>query len=67
MMRILKNKYIIQILSILLFLGCSKDDNVNTERPGIPNLVFPENNTPCLDTTVINDNQSSVTFRWSLT
>ena len=26
-----------------------------------------ENNTPCLDTTVVNDNQSSVTFRWSLT
>ena len=66
-MRIIKNKYTIQILSLLLLLGCSKDDLENTGKPGIPSLVYPENNTPCLDTTVVNDNQSSVTFRWSLT
>ena len=67
MMRIIKNKYTIQILSLLLLLSCSKDDIENTGKPGIPSLVYPENNTPCLDTTVVNDNQSSVTFRWSLT
>ena len=63
----LKVKYILQILFLFLILCCSKDEVENTGRPGVPNLVFPENNTPCLDTTVINDTQSSVTFRWSLT
>ena len=67
MMRILKIKYILKILFLLLILNCSKDEVENTGKPGIPDLVYPENNTPCLDTTVINDNQSSVTFRWSLT
>jgi len=66
-MRMLKVKYILQILFLFLILCCSKDEVENTGRPGVPNLVFPENNTPCLDTTVVNDNQSSVTFRWSLT
>ena len=66
-MRMLKVKYILQILFLFLILCCSKDEVENTGRPGVPNLVFPENNTPCLDTTVISDTQSSVTFRWSLT
>ena len=28
-------------------------------------LIFPDNNTECNEGTVINENQSSVTFRWS--
>ena len=48
MMRILKIKHLLQILFLFLFLFCSKDEVENTGRPGIPNLVFPENNTPCL-------------------
>tara|TARA_B100000963_G_scaffold192536_1_gene167624 strand:- start:138 stop:845 length:708 start_codon:yes stop_codon:yes gene_type:complete len=67
MMRILKIKHLVQIVFLLFILSCSKDEVENTGKPGIPNLVFPENNAPCLDTNVINDEQSSVTFRWSLT
>ena len=44
----LKVKYILQILFLFLILCCSKDEVENTGRPGVPNLVFPENNTPCL-------------------
>ena len=66
-MRILKIKHLLQILFLFLFLFCSNNEFENTGSPAIPNLVFPENNTPCLDTSVINDTQSSVTFRWSLT
>ena len=65
-MQMSKIKNILQVLLLLLVLCCSKDEVENTGRPGVPSLVFPENNTPCLDTTIVNDNQSSVTFRWSL-
>ena len=67
MIRIFKIVHILQTLFLLTFISCSKDEVANTGKPGVPNLVFPENNTPCLDTTIVNDNQSSVTFRWSLT
>ena len=41
-MRMLKVKYILQILFLFLILCCSKDEVENTGRPGVPNLVFPD-------------------------
>lgn len=34
-------------------------------NPADPVLSFPLNNEPCLDTTEVNDTQSSVDFRWN--
>jgi hypothetical protein len=33
--------------------------------PSAATLIFPDNNTECNEGTVISDNQSSVTFRWT--
>lgn len=72
--------YIIPFYSLVLFLfsvHCSKEgdpsppaptpdpDPVVVLHPSTPSLSFPNNNAPCLDSTVVNDSQSSVTFRWS--
>lgn len=52
-------------------IACSKDSpepsvpEVVILDPGTPTLSFPNNNEPCLESTVVNDVQSTVTFRWS--
>ena len=51
--------------------GCSKDSAAPSEPeviildPGTPSLSFPNNNEPCLESTAVNDVQSTVSFRWS--
>lgn len=72
-------KYTFLLLSIVLTVSaCSKgssggDQNLNTPEepapvilnPVSPVLSFPLNNEPCLDTSEVNDTQSSVDFRWN--
>jgi len=55
--------------------GCSKESSspdpspsapeVVILDPGTPTLSFPNNNEPCLESTAVNDIQSTVTFRWN--
>lgn len=62
---------IILILSLGIFLGCSKDsssDGGTSEpviTPGAITLVFPDNNTECNEGTIISETQSEVTFQWN--
>lgn len=65
-------------LSVLI-LSCSKDSGVGEEpqatiptpkppvilQPQTPVLTFPLNEEPCLDTTVLDETQSTVNFQWS--
>ena len=52
--------------------GCSKSSSPEPSvpevvilDPGTPTLSFPNNNEPCLESTAVNDIQSTVTFRWN--
>ena len=67
-------KTILPIVSLCLLainLSCSKESatpstpEVVILDPGTPNLSFPANNEPCLESTAVNDVQSTVTFRWT--
>ena len=68
-------KSLMNHIVVLVVLGsvfsCSKGDNVDISEPEVilqpesPTLSFPLNNEPCLDTSEINDTQSSVDFRWN--
>ncbi|WP_297765051.1 hypothetical protein [uncultured Muriicola sp.] len=57
----------------LLLVSCGGGDDPAPEppppvvvvRPSAAVLVFPDNNTECNEGTVLNDNQSTVTFRWT--
>lgn len=64
--------------TVVLNTQCSKESTGSTPnptptpepevvilQPSAPNLSFPNNNEPCLDSNVVNDNQSSITFRWN--
>jgi len=65
-------------LSVLI-ISCSKDSGAAEEpqvttpepappvilQPQIPVLTFPLNEEPCLDTTVVDETQSTVNFQWS--
>ena len=65
------------LLAALAVTQCSKDSEAPAPLPEppaavildptTPTLSFPDNNAPCLESTAINDVQSSVTFRWSAT
>lgn len=77
----MKHTYIYTLLIVSLVMtssACSKgssggDQNLNAPdittpvvlNPQSPVLSFPLNNEPCLDTTEVNDTQSSVDFRWN--
>lgn len=65
---------VILILFSVLILACgggdSGGDDDTPPTPTIPSpsatsLVFPENNTECNEGVVINNTQSTVTFRWN--
>ena len=56
----------------LLLVSCGGGDStpeppppVVVTPPSAATLIFPDNNTECNEGTVLNDNQSSVTFRWT--
>ncbi len=58
------------VLAIYSFSACSKDTGEKEPeiiilQPTKVSLSFPANNEPCLETTQVNDNQSSITFRWT--
>ena len=67
---------IVLLLISGLFIQCSKDDGGATPstpeptpvvilQPSAATLSFPVNDEPCLESTAVNDNQSSITFRWN--
>jgi len=56
----------------LLLVSCGGGDAPTSEPPPVvvtppsaATLVFPDNNTECNEGTVLNENQSVVTFRWT--
>jgi len=62
----------------ILILSCSKDSSGEDSQtasptppppvilqPQTPVLTFPLNDEPCLDTTVIDETQSTVNFQWN--
>ena len=58
--------------TILLLVSCGGGDStpeppppVVVTPPSAAALIFPDNNTECNEGTVLNVNQSSVTFRWT--
>lgn len=58
------------VIAISSLSACSKDTGENEPeiiilQPTKVSLSFPANNEPCLETTQVNDNQSSITFRWN--
>jgi len=69
------SKKLLFYLSALLILSCGGGDDSGGGTPTIPppaaipdpsatSLIFPENNTECNEGVVVNDTQSTVTFRW---
>ncbi|WP_246200077.1 hypothetical protein [Maribacter luteus] len=64
-------KYTLSILLFGILISCGgggDDDNpdpVIITPPDAATLVFPENNTECLEGTNISDTESSVTFLWN--
>ncbi len=56
---------------LLISCGGGSDPNPEPEPPAVvpppsaATLIFPDNNTECNEGTVINENQSTVTFRWT--
>ncbi len=63
--------YVLSLILVLFVYACGDSEPVNDPDPdpgpdpSAANLIFPDNNTECNEGTVINENQSSVTFRWS--
>lgn len=64
-------KYILPVLLIGILSSCGGDsdnddpDPVVITPPDATTLVFPENNSECLEGTIISDTESSVTFLWN--
>ena len=63
---------ILGLLSAFALLSCGGGDSapeppppVVITPPSAAALIFPDNNTECNEGTVLNANQSSVTFRWT--
>jgi hypothetical protein len=51
-----------------LLLACSAEEQSEETidlLPGLFNLLYPENGSACLDGSIINDNQSKITFLWN--
>lgn len=68
----MKKTIVLLALSISFLTACSKESSGGNEpeeviilQPTVATLSFPVNNEPCLETTAVNDNQSSITFRWN--
>ena len=63
--------YKLAILPVFLLLSCGKTEPVSVgPEPVVPDplaavLVFPDNNTECNEGNILNETQSSVTFRWN--
>lgn len=59
---------IVYLLGILAIAGCSSDmekpEEGTLEKTAEIALVFPENNSECMEGTVLNTKESSVTFEW---
>ena len=66
----MKKTIVLLAFTIITLTACSKDSGggepeVVILQPSKAVLSFPVNNEPCLETTSINDTQSSITFRWT--
>lgn len=64
--------YKLAIIQAFLLLSCGKTEPISIDQDPdpVPNplaaiLVFPDNNTECNEGNVLNETQSSVTFRWN--
>ena len=64
---IMKNRFILYLIIILLFVSCSKEVIPEILNPQTSNLLSPANNETCLDGVSINDSQSDVNFSWTTT
>lgn len=72
-MKINSSTLVVLLLTLILSVQCSKDsptpsptpEPVIILQPTAAVLTFPANEEPCLDTTAVNENQSSVAFRWN--
>src|SRR5690606_1057240 len=60
-------KVVFTAILLLLTISCGKDNNMEEIQlvPTKAILVFPENNTECLEGSILSDTQSEVTFRWT--
>ncbi|MBD0777129.1 hypothetical protein HPE56_04915 [Maribacter sp. ANRC-HE7] len=64
-------KYILPVILIGILISCGGDGNDDNPDPVIVSppeaatLIFPENNTECIEGTIISDTESSVTFLWN--
>ncbi len=68
----MKNCYSLLTGIFLLLVSCGGGDStpeppppVVITPPSAATLIFPDNNTECNEGTVLNQNQSAVTFRWT--
>jgi len=67
----MKKAIILLAITFISLSACSKDSGGNEPAevvippPTVAVLTFPANNEPCLETTSVNDTQSSITFRWN--
>ncbi|MEL6917800.1 MAG: hypothetical protein AAFO99_08725 [Bacteroidota bacterium] len=63
--------YKIALLNVLFLVACGGGGDDSPEppppvpAPSATTLIFPEDNTECNEGQIINDTQSSVTFRWN--
>ncbi|PIF01149.1 MAG: hypothetical protein CR994_03165 [Maribacter sp.] len=65
-MNILKYPLSAILIGILISCGGGGDDSpVTVTPPNAATLVFPENNTECLEGTIISNTESNVTFLWN--
>ena len=67
-------RYELSLMTLLavLLISCGGSGNGEPEPeppvitpPSAATLIFPDNNTECNEGTIINESQSSVTFRWT--
>ncbi len=68
----MKNTILLLAIAITSLTACSKDSGGGNEpaevvilQPTRAVLNFPLNNEPCLETTAVNDTQSSIRFQWN--
>ena len=67
----MKKTILLLAISIFTLTACSKDgggsepEEVIILQPTRATLSFPANNEPCLETTSVNDTQSSIRFQWN--
>ena len=67
----MKKTIVLLTITFIALNACSKESGGNEPpevvilSPTVALLTFPANNEPCLETTSVNDTQSSITFRWN--